>query len=163
MTKLLKIQRSPIRPAAKQVKGAMKRFRLILPLAAAFTLAAMGCGGSFIGGSSTTTLVGTWTLDSMTINGTTTTCPNSVTVTGSTTIACSRYTDKFNSDGTILRTSADGVTKTSGKYSYNGSVLTTAFGTEDHQVPITIASTSTTYTTTQNLFGYSVTYSFIKS
>jgi hypothetical protein len=63
----------------------------------------------------------------------------------------------------MTRTTADGVTATNGNFTYNGSVLTTAFGSEDHQVPISIATTGTTFTSTQNVFGYTIVYSFIKT
>jgi len=149
---------------SKQVKGGVKRLRLALPLAAAVALVAMGCGGSFIGGNGTSALVGTWTLDSMTINGSAQTCPASNVINAQTTIACSRYTDTFNNDGTMVRKSADGTVSVNGNFSYNGTVLTTAFGNEDVQAPLsfTSGSNSGSFVVTQNVYGYSVQYTFIR-
>lgn len=146
----------------------MRRIQLLFPFAAAVAFAALtlvgtGCGGSFIGGNTSTVLNGTWTLNSMTVNSVTQTCPAVAAVPTTAPLSCSRYTDAFASDGSVIRKSADGTVTTTGRYSYNGSVLSIAFGSDDHQVPITLSSDGNTFTSTQDVFGYSVVYSFTKS
>lgn len=164
MTTQPSLPRGPyVQPRPEQVKGGMRRLRLAFPIAAAVALIAMGCGGSFIGGNTSALLAGTWTLDSMTINGSTQTCPATATVTSLTSITCSRFTDQYNTDGSVVRTTADGKSTANGNFTYNGTVLTTAFGSDDHQVPLTFTSGNATFSTTQNIFGYSVVFSYVKS
>jgi len=149
--------------SSSEVKGAMKRLRFALPFVAVVALVAMGCGGSFIGGNTSNQLLGTWALTSMTINGTTTACPGTAVVSATTSISCAAYTDTFNSDGSLVRKTSDGTATVNGSFTYNGAVLTTAIGSEDHQDPVSVGSGTGTFVTTQNIFGYTVSYTFVRS
>ncbi len=140
----------------------MRRLRFALPIIAVIALIAMGCGGSFIGGGTSQALDGSWTLDSITYNGSTQTCPATAVINSKTSVSCARFTDTYNNDGSMVRTTADGVTTVVGSFNYNGSLLTIAFNNIDTQVPVSLASNGVSFTTTQDIFGYNISYTYVK-
>lgn len=141
----------------------MKSIRFALPLACAASLLVMGCGGNgFIDNNRDNGLAGTWTLDSMAVDGgTAVTCPGTFDA-SDVTLGCSRVKTTFTEDGKYTLTSADGTLTQSGNFTYDRTILTTLVNNEDIHAPVTVNSDKTSYTQTLTQFGHKVVYKFVK-